>query len=132
MSSSIDGLRVNDERALEVDCRAMVEGLPVSIDTNFVPILRLLDHGMTREDILGGVREAVVLRRMPARSWRAFEGFIREKAKDRLERARPTVIELKPRPHERAGPAKESNVAATIRQLQEIRAEDALRSEAAS
>jgi hypothetical protein len=134
------GLPAHDaERALEVDCRALVEGLPVSVDTNFVPILRLIDAGLTREDILGGVREAVELRAIRARSWSVFERFIREKAKDRLERAigrpggRPSldglsrvepvgvVVDLKPR--ERAGP-RPSNLAIALQQLAEIRAEE--------
>jgi hypothetical protein len=124
-----------DERALEVDCRALVEGLPVSVDTNFVPVLRLLDAGITREDILGGVREAVALRSIRARSWSLFERFIREKAKDRLERAHGLVLDLGDRRRSRsvsgvpgrdsggAGP-RPSNLAVAMAQLGEIRAEE--------
>jgi hypothetical protein len=134
---SIDAaMRIGDaERALEVDCRAMVEGLPVSVDTNFVPILRLLDAGITRDDILGGVREAVELRSIRARSWSLFERFIREKAKDRLERAHGVVLDLGDRRRSRsvsgvprrdsggAGP-RPSNLAVAMAQLGEIRAEE--------
>jgi hypothetical protein len=119
-----------DERLLEVECRALVVGLPVSMETDFTPVLKLLAGGIiTREDVLAGIREALELRHVNARRWSVFENFIRETAKDRLERAMRVapagvVLDLGYRRRQRAGPPRESNIAATIRQLQEIRAED--------
>jgi hypothetical protein len=77
------------ERRLEADCRKLVEGLPVSVDPNFVPILRLIDEGViTADDVLSGVRQAVA-KNVRARTWATFENFIRRVAKDRLERYGP-------------------------------------------
>jgi hypothetical protein len=73
------------ERSLEAECRARVDGLPAAVAVNFVPILRLLDAGMTREDILSGIDQALAKGVVP-RGWSVFENFVREAAKDRIER----------------------------------------------
>ena len=82
-----------EERALEAECQRKVEGLPVSASVNFVPVLRLLDQGMTRADILAGI-DAALGKGVVPRGWSVFENFIREAAKDRLERALPPRLRV--------------------------------------
>ena len=87
------GAKRAEERALEAECQRKVEGLPVSASANFVPVLRLLDQGMTRADILAGI-DAALGKGVVPRGWSVFENFIREAAKDRLERALPPRLRV--------------------------------------
>lgn len=109
-----------DLRALEARCLALVIDCPVVRDANFGPILQLIERGFTDAQVIEGVRQALGKLAVPPRSWGAFVAFI-----ERIPKAKgAVVVDLRP--------ARESNVAATIRQLQEIRAEDDARMEGAS
>ena len=48
------------DRMLETECRVMVDGYPVAVDSNFKPVLALVTDGIVeREDVLEGIRAAL-------------------------------------------------------------------------
>jgi hypothetical protein len=76
-----------DDGRLEADCRALLDGLPIAVDVNFSPILRLLDGPeIRREDVLAAIAAARAKDFRP-RSWGALESWVRRAAKDRIEAA---------------------------------------------
>lgn len=86
------------DRKLETECRRLAVGLPVEVDVNFVPVFKLLDEGLTSEDVIAGMH-AIAEKNHPLRNWSGVGGWARKAAKDRLERALP------PANYARAGPA---------------------------
>lgn len=65
--------------------RPLVGTLPVVVDPDLSPILKLLAEGLTIEDVETGVSACVERARKRPRAWGDFENWIRRAAKDRLE-----------------------------------------------
>ena len=83
---------------LEVECRNRLGDLPILVDPDFGPVLRLLAEGVSEEDVLEGV---VIARQSEFRPrwWRQVEKWARRAAMDRIAAA-PRVT----RPNSRDGP----------------------------
>ena len=85
-----DGEKAAAENSLEVECRKIAVGMPVEVDCNFVPVLKLLDEGLLAEDVLSAMR-AIAEKNHPLRNWHGVGGWARKSAKDRIERAMPSA-----------------------------------------
>ncbi|MGW9332705.1 HNH endonuclease [Bosea sp. NPDC055594] len=75
----------------EVNC--WVSGLvgtnPVAVNPDISPIVALIRAGYSRERIEIGVRAAVAAAKQPIRSWKSFDGWVRNTAADAAPIAKP-------------------------------------------
>lgn len=69
----------------------LVGSQPVALNLDISPIVTLLRAGFSRERVEIGIRAACASRKDPVRSWKAFEGWIKNTSAEQASIAKPIV-----------------------------------------